>query len=96
MHARLHALFVELLAFERHREDYFGDRRFPTLQNELMKSPKTRDEIQGPGGLQKLRFADARRSKGTRGGLSEKSVSHSGFPACSKRWIRWRRQCGAA
>ncbi|MCK5859672.1 hypothetical protein [Abyssibacter sp.] len=34
-----------------------------------MKSPEAGDEIQGTGGLRKLRFADPRRGKGKRGGL---------------------------
>jgi hypothetical protein len=63
------AVFVELPAFERHREKYLSDKAFLALQNELMKSPEAGDEIQGTGGLRKLRFADARRGKGKRGGL---------------------------
>lgn len=39
------------------------------LQGELMKFPEAGDEIQGTGGLRKLRFADPRRGKGERGGL---------------------------
>ena len=34
-----------------------------------MKNPQAGDEIQGTGGLRKLRFADKRRGKGKRGGL---------------------------
>jgi len=34
-----------------------------------MKSPDAGDVIEGTGGLRKLRFADARRGKGKRGGL---------------------------
>jgi len=39
------------------------------LQATLMKSPDAGDPIEGAGGLRKLRFADARRGKGKRGGL---------------------------
>lgn len=63
------AVFVELPAFERHREEYLSNKAFEALQNEMMKNPEAGDEIQGTGGLRKLRFADERRGKGKRGGL---------------------------
>lgn len=63
------AVFIELPAFERHREEYLSDGEFQRLQNELMKNPEAGDEVQGTGGLRKLRFADVRRGKGKRGGL---------------------------
>jgi len=61
--------FVELPAFERYRPNYLDDDAFLALQNLLMKYPEAGDPIQGAGGLRKLRFADARRGKGKRGGL---------------------------
>ena len=61
--------FVELPAFERYRSSYLDDDAFLALQNLLMKHPEAGDPIQGAGGLRKLRFADARRGKGKRGGL---------------------------
>ncbi len=63
------AVLVELPAFERHRTDYLDDAAFARLQQALMKDPEAGDVIEGPGGLRKLRFADARRGKGKRGGL---------------------------
>ncbi len=63
------AVFVELPAFERHRADYLDDDAFRDLQNLLMINPEAGDQIPGTGGLRKLRFADARRGKGKRGGL---------------------------
>src|SRR3990170_6899769 len=63
------AVFVELPAFERHRTNYLDDDNFRSLQNLLMKNPMAGDPIQDTGGLRKLRFADARRGKGKRGGL---------------------------
>lgn len=63
------AVFVELPAFERRRTEYFDDDAFCELQELLMKDPWTGDSIPGTGGLRKLRFADARRGKGRRGGL---------------------------
>lgn len=63
------AIFIELPAFERHRGDYLDDEAFRRLQSLLMADPGAGDVIEGTGGLRKLRFADARRSKGKRGGL---------------------------
>lgn len=63
------ATFIELPAFERHRSDYLDDEAFRALQEELMKNPEAGDLIEGTGGLRKLRFADAKRGKGKRGGL---------------------------
>jgi hypothetical protein len=63
------AVFVELPAFARHRADYLDDDAFRALQNLLMKHPQAGDPIPGTGGLRKMRFADARRGKGKRGGL---------------------------
>ncbi|MEX0638078.1 MAG: toxin [Burkholderiales bacterium] len=63
------AVFVELPAFDRYRADYLDDARFRALQQALMKDPEAGEVIQGTGGLRKMRFADARRGKGKRGGL---------------------------
>jgi len=63
------AVFVELPAFERYRADYLDDDGFRSLQNLLMKHPEAGDLIPDTGGLRKLRYADARRGKGKRGGL---------------------------
>ncbi|MGE5624617.1 MAG: toxin [Bacillota bacterium] len=65
----MHAVFVELPAFERYRKDYLTDEGFRVLQTLLMKNPEAGDPIPDAGGLRKLRFADARRGKGKRGGL---------------------------
>ena len=63
------AVFIELPAFERHRADYLDDKAFGDLQQALMKNPESGEVIEGTGGLRKMRFADARRGKGKRGGL---------------------------
>jgi hypothetical protein len=65
----MRAVFVELPAFERHREGYLNDVEFRALQDLLMADPEAGDLIPDTGGLRKLRFADARRGKGKRGGL---------------------------
>lgn len=61
--------FIELPAFERHRAEYLDDDNFRALQSLLMKHPEAGDPIPDTGGLRKLRFRDARRGKGKRGGL---------------------------
>ena len=63
------AVFIELPAFERNRNDYFDEESFADLLDALMANPSAGDVIEGTGGLRKLRFADLRRGKGKRGGL---------------------------
>jgi hypothetical protein len=65
----MNAVFVELPAFERHRAGYLDDEAFSRLQGLLMARPDAGDVIRDTGGLRKLRFPDARRGKGKRGGL---------------------------
>ena len=63
------ALFVELPPFERYRQEYLSDEAYRVLQSDMLRSPEAGDVISGTGGLRKLRYADANRSKGKRGGL---------------------------
>lgn len=63
------AVFLELPAFEKYREDYLDDVTFKEFQQFLLLNPKSGDVIEGTGGLRKVRFSDARRNKGKRGGL---------------------------
>lgn len=63
------ALFVELPAFARHREEYLDDEGFRNLQRFLLKNPEAGAVIEGTGGLRKVRHADPKRGKGKRGGL---------------------------
>jgi len=63
------AVFVELPAFERLRARYFDDDAFRAFQALLLTNPRAGVVVPGTGGLRKLRFADRRRGKGTRGGL---------------------------
>lgn len=63
------ALFVELPAFERYRQQYLSDEAYRVLQADMLKSPEAGDVISGTGGLRKLRHGDTNRSKGKRGGL---------------------------
>jgi len=87
------ATFIELPAFERHREDYLDDNGFRALQNLLMKHPEAGDLIPNTGGLRKLRFKDVRRGKGKRGGLRGSTTGgildfSSGFSLSTTR-MRW-------
>ena len=65
----MQGVFVELPAFERHRDKYLDDDDFRELQIALMANPEAGDRIEGSGGLRKLRFGDRRRGKGRRSGL---------------------------
>jgi hypothetical protein len=77
-------VFVELPPFSRYREDYLDDDRFRDLQNMLLKNPVAGDVIAGTGGLRKIRYVDARRSKGKRGGLS---VIYYWWPRGYQLWL---------
>ena len=48
----MQATFIELPAFERHREDYLDDNGFRALQNLLMKHPEAGDPIPIPAGYE--------------------------------------------
>ena len=61
------AVFIELPAFDRCRDDYLDDDSLNRLQGTLMANPEAGDLIEGPGGLRKLRFSDSRRGNGKRG-----------------------------
>jgi mRNA-degrading endonuclease RelE of RelBE toxin-antitoxin system len=61
--------FFEAPAFTRHLPHYLDDEQYRALQTALADSPELGDIIPGTGGFRKLRWADARRSKGRRGGL---------------------------
>ena len=63
------AVFIELPAFERHRDRYLDEEGFRLLQEMLMAHPEAGDLMEGTGGLRKVRCSDARRGKGKRGGL---------------------------
>ncbi|MEO8361743.1 MAG: toxin [Vicinamibacteria bacterium] len=63
------AVFIELPGFERRRERYLDDEGLRSLQSLLMRNPLAGLVVPDTGGLRKLRFADRRRGKGTRGGL---------------------------
>ena len=65
----MHATLIELPNFSKYREDYLDDYEYGKLQELLVNNPTSGDVIQGTGGLRKLRYGDANRGKGKRGGL---------------------------
>jgi hypothetical protein len=46
----MNAVFIELPAFERYRQEYFDDDGFRCLQDTLMANPESGDLIKGTGG----------------------------------------------
>ncbi len=61
--------FIEAPAFTRHLSDYLNDDGYRELQAKLAANPDLGDVMPGTGGFRKMRWADARRGKGRRGGL---------------------------
>ncbi len=61
--------FIETPAFTRRVRSYLNDDSYSELQNSLDANPDLGDLMPGTGGFRKIRWADARRSKGRRGGL---------------------------
>ena len=61
--------FIEAPAFTRHLSDYLNDDEYRELQARLGSNPELGDLMPGTGGFRKVRWADARRGKGRRGGL---------------------------
>lgn len=66
----MNLLFVEMVGFTEDLADYFPtDEHYHKFQTFLMKNHQAGDVLQGTGGLRKVRWPDARRGKGKRGGL---------------------------
>jgi len=61
--------FVESPPFTRHLFEYLNEDRYRESQACLSNNPGMGDLMVGTGGFRKMRWADARRSKGRRGGL---------------------------
>src|SRR5260370_33967406 len=61
--------FIEAPAFSRHLSHYLDDESYRELQTKLAANPDLGDVMPGTGGVRKLRWADARRGKGRRGGF---------------------------
>ena len=78
------ATFVELRPFQRALANYLDDDGFAALQASMMANPIAGDVIKDAGGLRKLRYADSRRGKGTRGGLR---VIYFWWPTGAQFWL---------
>lgn len=61
--------FIQAPAFTRHVSEYLTDDEYRELQNQLASNPELGDLLPGTGGFRKLRWADAGRGRGRRGGL---------------------------
>src|SRR5579862_1349802 len=61
--------FIEAPAFTRYLASYLNDDGYKELQTKLGANPELGDLMPGTGGFRKLRWPDARRGKGRRGGL---------------------------
>jgi hypothetical protein len=61
--------FFEAPAFSRHLSDYLSEDSYRDLQMKLVSNPELGDLMPGTGGFRKMRWTDARRGKGRRGGL---------------------------
>ena len=62
-------VFLETPLFTRLLGDYLTDESYRELQRALMENPEMGDVMPGTGGFRKVRWKDARRGKGKRGGL---------------------------
>ena len=62
-------VFLETPLFTRLLGDYLSDESYRELQRALMENPEMGDVMPGTGGFRKVRWEDARRGKGKRGGL---------------------------
>lgn len=76
--------FIEAPLFTQLLHDVLTDDEYRGLQAQLTRDPEAGDVMPGTGGFRKLRWADARRGKGKRGGLR---VIYYYFPADSQIWL---------
>jgi hypothetical protein len=76
--------FVEAPAFTRHLSRYLNDDDYRELQARLRAHPDLGDLMPGTGGFRKMRWADARRGKGRRGGLR---IIYYHFPSDHQIWL---------
>ena len=76
--------FIEAPAFTRHLRSYLDDDEYRNLQTRLADNPDLGDLMPGTGGFRKLRWGDARRGKGRRGGLR---IIYYHFPSDHQIWL---------
>jgi hypothetical protein len=63
------SVFYETTTFTSTVNEYLTEDAYRTLQAEMLKNPAAGEVMPRTGGFRKLRWADARRGKGRRGGL---------------------------
>lgn len=61
-------LFVETSGFTKTISEYLDGDQYRTLQNALIENPKVGKAIPDTHGVRKMRWSDARRGRGKRGG----------------------------
>src|SRR6266446_1934677 len=76
--------FIEAPAFTRQLANYLIDDDYREFQAQLGANPDLGDLMPGTGGFRKLRWADARRGKGRRGGLR---IIYYYFSADQQIWL---------
>jgi len=76
--------FIEAPTFTRRLSDYLDDEAFRRVQVRLAADPESGDLMPGTGGFRKMRWADARRGKGRRGGLR---IVYYYFPSDQQIWF---------
>ncbi len=62
-------VFFETPLFTRLLPNYLNDESYRGLQTALLENPELGNMMPGTGGFRKVRWEDARRGKGKRGGL---------------------------
>jgi hypothetical protein len=63
------AVFFETSTFSTFRPEYMNEEDYRSLQTAMLENPVVGDLMPRTGGFRKLRWPDARRGKGKRGGL---------------------------
>jgi hypothetical protein len=76
--------YFEAPAFTRQVSSYLSEDAYRELQRRLAVAPDLGSVIPGTGGFRKLRWADPRRGKGTRGGLR---IIYYYFPSEHQIWF---------
>ncbi|MFN7982482.1 MAG: hypothetical protein U0Q11_11535 [Vicinamibacterales bacterium] len=76
--------FIEAPVFTALHRRYMDDDVYRALQSHLAEAPEAGDVMPGTGGFRKLRWAEAGRGKGKRGGLR---VIYYYFPDDDQVWL---------
>lgn len=76
--------FIEAPLFTQRLHEFLTDDEYRELQGHLAREPQCGDVMPGTGGFRKLRWPDARRRKGKRGGLR---IVYYHFTADSQIWL---------